>query len=60
VKVVTFWCEWDIGLEGEVFSDHDAAVRHVTQALKNSGIEEPVDELEDQGLVGFEEKEVRT
>jgi hypothetical protein len=54
IQFVKFWCEWDIGYENCVFTTEDVCRKHVEQALKDCGIEEPVDELEAEGLVGFE------
>ena len=52
--VYKVWCEWDIGLEGVMFASEEAARRDVKAALKDSDVEESLQELEDEGLVSFE------
>ena len=51
-------CEWDIGQEGALFSTVDAAREWAVEACSGCGIEDPIDELEDAGLVNYEFWEV--
>lgn len=60
MEVTTFWCEWDIGCNNDVFIDETVARVAVEAALADMDIDAPLEELEDQGLLGFESKEVRT
>ncbi|QHJ79338.1 MAG: hypothetical protein [Bacteriophage sp.] len=53
--VIRIWCEWDIGNENIVFSDFDIARQWADQAIKDSGLEESMEELEQHGLIGFEQ-----
>lgn len=55
ITFVKFWCEWDIGYEKHIFTDEDVCRKHVEKALKACGIEDDIDDLEGEGLVGFEE-----
>lgn len=59
MEVTTFWCEWDIGINDDIFIDEDVARVAVAAALIKVDIHEPLDELEDEGLVGFETSKVR-
>jgi len=52
-NLVYIWCEWDVGQEGVVFEDEDTAIEWLREYLPYSGIEETVEELLAQGLVGF-------
>jgi hypothetical protein len=52
-------CEWDIGLNGALWEQESEARVDVAQALIDCGIEEPLEELEDEGLVTFESEKVR-
>lgn len=60
MHVTTFWCEWDIGCNDDIFSDEDVARAVVEQALIDMDLTETMEELEDQGLLGFDSVEVRT
>lgn len=53
-QVVKVWCEWEIGTENAVYATVELARADVVECLKNCGIDDPIDELEDEGLVSFE------
>ena len=53
-------CEWDIGQEYDLFADEDLAYKWAKDNLKECGIEEDIDDLIDEGLVGFESVKVNT
>ena len=53
--VIRIWCEWDIGNENIVFSDFDIARQWADQAIKDAGLEESMEELEQDGLIGFKQ-----
>lgn len=59
-EVVTMWCEWDIGCNEDVFDNIGTAHAIAEQALLDCGIDESLDQLLEEGLIGFEHKEVRT
>ena len=59
MDVTTFWCEWDIGINDDIFIDEEVARVAVAAALTDMDIDETVEELEDQGLLGFDNVEVR-
>jgi hypothetical protein len=55
---VRVWCEWDIGHENVIYASEDVARANLPQILPSHGIDEPLDELEAEGLIGFEPVEV--
>jgi hypothetical protein len=59
MEVTTFLCEWDIGINDDIFIDEEVARVAVAHALVEMDVHETLEELEDQGLVVFETKEVR-
>jgi hypothetical protein len=52
-EIVQVVCEWDIGQDQQVFATQSGAEDWVIQALINGGIDDPLEELEDQGLVAY-------
>lgn len=52
-------CEWDIGPLG-VFEDLADLIEEQKVALKNVGVDDPFDELVQEGLVGFEKVTLTT
>lgn len=54
-SVVQVVCEWDIGQDLQVFDTRDAAEIWVKEALSDCGIDDPLEELEDAGLVSYNE-----
>ena len=60
MNVTTVWCEWDIGISDAVFLNEEVARQHAVLALESCGVEETVEELEEEGLIAFETKEVVT
>lgn len=54
----TVWCEWEIGLEGQVFATREVAIKHAKRLLEVCNIEETFDELYDNGLIGLEDAEI--
>ena len=60
MKVTRMWCEWDIGCNDDVFEDEDVARKMAEHCLECVGIEETLEELEEEGLIGFEDYEVVT
>lgn len=57
--VLKLWCEWDIGLGDVVYQSEDTAWEEARQALKDCGVDEPLEELRDEGLIGIDTLEVR-
>lgn len=54
----SIWCEWDIGIEGKIFSTLEVAEKHARINLEACGIDETFEELTDERLIGFDEVEV--
>lgn len=54
MNLLRAWCEWDIGVEGVVYTSEEVAHLDLAEALANCGVEEPFEELLEQGLVGLE------
>ncbi|MNF40753.1 hypothetical protein D3C85_737360 [compost metagenome] len=52
-SVIKVWCEWDIGIEDVVYGSMTTAEKHVRQALLDCDIEASLEELYDNGLIGF-------
>lgn len=46
-------CEWDIGLEDTVFETWDLAYESTKDALVSCDIDDPIDDLLNEGLVSF-------
>lgn len=44
----TFTCEWDIGINEKRFASLEIMKAHIAKALAECGIEEPLEELEDE------------
>lgn len=60
--VVTMWCEWDIGCQEDVFATMEAAHKAADECLVEHIYNDELTCLQDaidEGLVGFEVKEVR-
>lgn len=51
-EVYQVWCEWDIGLEYELYETEESAIRAAENALVDTGVEETYEELEDD-LIGL-------
>lgn len=49
------WCEWDVGLDGYLFSSKEAALTYAAAVLPDIGIDDPVAELVEEGLLGTTE-----
>lgn len=60
MDVVTFECEWDIGINDDIFANEDLARKAVAAALVACGIEETLEECEDENLVTFEHRTIIT
>ena len=54
------WCEWDIGVEGKIFSTLEVAEKHARINLEACDIEESLEELKSEGLIGFDSVDVIT
>ena len=54
VQQIRVQCEWDIGLENVVYGSEEEAREAVRKILPQHGIEESLEELEDEGLVVYE------
>ena len=54
VHYIKVLCEWEIGSENEIYSSHDEARKALRKILPRCNIEEPLEELEDEGLVVYE------
>ncbi|WCO82063.1 hypothetical protein vBPpSSYP_81 [Pseudomonas phage vB_PpS_SYP] len=52
------WCEWEIGIEGKIFATEEVAWKHLRYNLDACGIEETIEELKADWLVGVKEVEV--
>jgi photosystem II stability/assembly factor-like uncharacterized protein len=57
-SVIRLWCEWDVGQESVVFATEDAARSWAKEALVSAGIDDPIDELEDEALISYSTMEV--
>lgn len=57
--VFRVWCEWDIGLADVVFATSDAAWLAAERALRAVGIDDDIDDLDGNGLIGVEALPVR-
>lgn len=51
--------EWDLGIGDVVFGSKEEARTDAAEALTNCGIEESLQECEDDGLVRYEQLKVR-
>lgn len=51
-------CEWDIGIEGKIFSNYDTAEKHARLNLISCGIDDDYEELEADGCVRIKPVEV--
>lgn len=58
MQVTKLTCEWDIGVNECLWLDPERARKDTRKALKGCGIEESMEELEEDGLVNFEEVDV--
>lgn len=47
------YCEWEIGEERTVFSTKEVAREWARKTLAMSGIDETLEELEDENLIGY-------
>lgn len=52
--VYRMYCEWDIGCNECIWLDPDKAWEDIVQAMEDCGIEDDIEELIDNGLVGLE------
>lgn len=59
LTVYKFWCEWDIGINDELWFDQEDMLEDISKALKEVDIEESIEQLEDDGLIGFQWQRVR-
>lgn len=59
MKIYSIWCEWDIGINRELYTNQALAIKDIKAALKNCGIEESYEELVEERLVGIEPREVK-
>lgn len=55
-EVVTIWCEWEMGFEGEVFGDMETAVAAAKQCFADQGAD--FEEALNGGLITFDEIEI--
>ena len=58
MEVITILCEWDIGINDNVYATEELAREAAKTALLDCDIEETMDELEDDGLISFESNRV--
>lgn len=63
MKVFKIWCEWDIGINDDIFASYEIAVSNVEKALSACNFDDEdgdysVETLVDEGLLGIEECEV--
>lgn len=56
--VYAVWCEWDIGLNDVVFISKEVAERSAKAALIGCGIEDSIDNLYNEYLLGYTAMEV--
>lgn len=57
-KVYTFWCEYDLGINDNIYKDVHTLREDVTKALDSCGLEESLEELEAEGLFHIDIKRV--
>lgn len=55
---VKVWCEWDVGLEHTIYASQEEARKDLREILPSHGVEEPLEELEGEGLVGYKPVEI--
>lgn len=53
MEVVTIDCEWDIGVNESIYATSSLARDAAREALESCGIEESMEELENEGLISF-------
>lgn len=59
MKYYSFTCEWDIGINEQLFSTAEIARAHIAKAMKECGVEDTtIDEAEDEGLVTIHENDM--
>ncbi len=56
--VYTFWCEYDLGLNDKIYKEESTLRKEVINALDSCGMEETLQELEDDGLFYVESQEL--
>ena len=54
MKVTTVWCEYDIGINENVYSCESVARNYAGKALASCGLDGTVSDLEGDGLIGFD------
>ena len=58
MEVFTFECEWDIGINENIYSSEELLRRDVAEALASCGMLETVEECKDEGYLTIELQEV--
>lgn len=65
MKVFKIWCEWDIGINDDIFISYEIAARNINIAIEECGVAEDdpdgdysIEALMDEGLLDIEEVEV--
>lgn len=59
MKIYSVWCEWDIGINRELYTNKALAINDIKDALKECGIEESYEDLLEEHLIGIEPREVK-
>jgi len=59
VIIYSIWCEWDIGINQNLYTNQNLAIKEAKAALENSGIEESYEVLLEDGYIGLEPMEVK-
>lgn len=58
MEVFTFECEWDIGINENIYATEEVLRRDVAQALKACGIDESLEECEEEGYISIDSNSV--
>lgn len=53
--MIELWCEWDIGQDSTIFTTKERAEAFARKSLELQGFEETLEELLEDGLIGFQE-----
>lgn len=56
--IYTFWCEYDLGINDNVYETEKSLREDVKEALKGCGVDS-LQELESEGLFYIETKEIK-
>ena len=54
MRVYKIWCKWDIGQDDKLWQSAESSIIWAKEALISRGLDESYDELEYEGLIGFD------